>query len=376
MLAVATFALAARLAAPALAADEAPSDPAATAADAAAVEALVRKHLAAPRPTKADYPDLRRRDVVTVLVLGDSGVAAGLGPVAQAAADVCFSGKGPACDLAVLVGDNVYEVGIETPGAAAWVDAFATPMAPFSSHAAGPARFRAWVVAGNHDWGHGTDAAGAGRVAAALATTDHPANAAIGGLWRYPALAYRVPGLPRWLNLHGVDTELIVRGKGAAVLDATAAAMKRTRGWDVVFGHHAPVTTGVHGRDDDERDDEVWAAALETLRPAGLSLVLAGHDHHQEVLESAGVPVIIQGNSSKGRDVGPTKYTPCSRWVRGGKPARGFAVASFREDRVDVTFYDAAGAPVHTAGWARAAGSGAAPPFGSCPAAPPAESPK
>ena len=38
----------------------------------------------------------------------------------------------PTCDLAVLVGDNVYEVGIETPGAAAWVDAFATPMAPSS----------------------------------------------------------------------------------------------------------------------------------------------------------------------------------------------------------------------------------------------------
>lgn len=322
----------------------------------------------APPPDPATYPDLSTRDVVTVLVFGDSGVGAGFTPVAKAAADVCFSeARAAKCDLAVLLGDNVYEVGIAEPGEAAWAEAFAAPMAPFYARALGPERFRAWVVAGNHDWGRGF--LDANRIEAAMRTTTHPANLAIGSMWQYPALAYAVPGLPPWLHLHGIDSELVVRGRGAGLVDATRAAMRATEGWDVVFAHHVPSSTGVHGASVAERDDEVWARVLQSLRPAGLSLVLAGHDHHQELLTTGTVPVVVQGNSSKGREVVPgSKYAGCSAWVRGGKPERGFAIATFREEAVTIEFFDGAGAPLHAAELRRDAILAKGPRIGTCPA--------
>jgi hypothetical protein len=309
---------------------------------------------AAPRlaaaPLPADrYPDLSERVVVTVLVFGDSGVGRGFTPVAEAAAAACFGDREAPCDLALLLGDNVYEEGMSAPGDAAWEEAFALPMAPFVERARSDFRFRAWVVAGNHDWGHDVAERGQSRVVASMDTTESAANLEIGSLWQHPALAYEVPGLPPWLHLHGADTEWWLSGaRGTAVLDVTRVAMRATRGWDVVFAHHPPVSTGLHGASAKETDDERWARALTRLRRHGLSLVLAGHDHHQEVLETGGVPVLIQGNSSKGRDAGTGPYAPCSRWHRAGREARGFTILTFRPERVDVEMFDGAGAVVYT----------------------------
>lgn len=321
--------------------------------------------LTAPPADPAAYPDLTAREVVTVLVLGDTGVGKAFAPVARAAAERCADRVHP-CDLALLVGDNVYEDGITAAAEDDWVEAFATPMAPFADLARSDARFRAWVVAGNHDWAHDTGSEGAGRVAAAVATTSHPANAAIGNMWQFPALAYSVPGLPSWLHLHGIDTESFLHGAGPGVLDVTRAAMRATDGWDVVFGHHFPVSTGSHGRARLERDDEIYARALQSLRPDGLALVFAGHDHHQELLVTGGVPVVIQGNSSKGREVGVSKYSGCSRWVNGGRDARGFTIATFREDTVDIEFFDGGGAPLHQATFRRDAVPTQGPRIGTC----------
>lgn len=316
------------------------------------------------------YPDLSGRSEVRVLLLGDSGVAAGFGPVAAAAATVCFDpARGAPCDLALLLGDNVYETGFVAPGEQAWIDAFATPMAPFVPAARGDARFRAWVVAGNHDWGNGMVPDGAARVAASIATTTVPENLAIGGLWQHPSLVYAVPGLPAWLHLVAVDTERVVDGAGAPVLDATRAALRATEGWEVVFGHHPPVTSGVHGASP-ERADETWAGALQGLRADGLSMVLAGHDHHQEVLVSGGVPVFIQGNSSKGRPLVPTRYARCSRWSRGGATERGFAIATFTAEAAEVAFFDGDGRALHTERFARDAVGGKAGRIGRCPKTP------
>ncbi len=329
--------------------------------------ALAGVPLAMPVFDPATYPDLREREVVTVLLVGDSGVGAGFTPVARAAADVCFApGRVAPCDLALFVGDNVYDEGFTAPGGPAWVESFAAPMAPFVERAK-QAKFRAWIVAGNHDWGHEPEKDGELRIGAAIQTTGHPANEELGGLWQFPALSYEVPGLPDWLNLYGLDTETVVAGKGTAQIDATRASMRRSSGWDVVFGHHVPASTGGHGQSEKDDDDEAFARVLHRLRPLGLSMVLVGHDHHQEVLETGGLPVVIQGNSSKGREVGASKYTPCSRWVRGGKEARGFAIVTFREDEATVEFFDGAGAPVHTASWRRE-GLAARGRVGTCPA--------
>lgn len=289
----------------------------------------------------ADHPDLRDRERISVLVFGDSGHHASFPAVARAAADLCARREHP-CDLAVLLGDNVYETGFTQPGGARWRRSFAAPMRPFVP-AARDRKFRAWVTAGNHDWNHSLQ--GARRISAAIATTRSAANRRLAGLWQFPALAYEVPGLPRWLHLHAIDTQVIVKEKDPGVLATTQADMLRAGkdGWHVAFGHHAPVTTGSHGKFD-PADARTLSAALERLRPAGLNLVLVGHDHHQELLESAGIPVVIQGNSSKAREVHDTEFTDCSRARRGGD-ALGFLIATFEPNQVTLEFFDERGAP-------------------------------
>lgn len=94
----------------------------------------------------------------------------------------------------------------------------------------------------------------------------------------------------------------------------------------------------------DPADARTLAAALDRLRPAGLNLVHAGHDRHQELLESAGIPVVIQGNSSTTREVHATEYTDCSRARRGGD-ALGSLIATFEPPRVTLEFFDERGAP-------------------------------
>ena len=111
-------------------------------ASAAAAASLASLPRVAPPPAPESYPDLSSRDVVTVLVFGDSGVGEGFGPVARAAAGACFApSRAAPCDLALLLGDNVYEVGVTEPADAAWTEAFAAPMAPFVERARGPERF-------------------------------------------------------------------------------------------------------------------------------------------------------------------------------------------------------------------------------------------
>lgn len=324
-------------------------------------------------PIPADrYPDLRGRDTITVLVLGDTGEEEGFTPVANAAAATCYAPGRPACDLSILVGDNVYEVGIQKPGEPAWVAAFATPMAPFVPHAKDPGqRFRTWVTAGNHDWNQAPNAAGNARVKASIDTTTTAENHAIGDMWQFPALVFEVPGLPDWLHLHSMDTETIVEGDPAPIVDATKAAMAGETGWQVVFGHHFPVSTGRHAIEPSDPEDEHVAAAYEQLRASGLDLVLAGHDHHQELLETVGIPVAIQGNSSKGRELYPSgPYKGCSKWARGGAGARGYLIATFTKEKVHLEWFDATGEVVHDAEYEQAALAAlprAGDPIGTCP---------
>jgi hypothetical protein len=329
--------------------------------------ALADPPVTAPPLDASLYPDLSARTEISVLVFGDSGVGEGFAPVAASAEKVCFAAdRATPCDLALLLGDNVYEVGFVRPGGPAWKRAFAVPMAPFVPHAQGAARFRAWVVAGNHDWNQDMTLGGP-RATAAIATSTAAANVhGLGALWQEPALAFTVPGLPSWLHLHGIDTQSIVQGHGDAMLDATRTAMQAEAGWKVSFGHHLPVSTGGHGAAPGDTMDETMQAALETLRPAGLDLVLAGHDHHQELLETGGVPVIIQGNSSKGRGGAEGPYVGCSRWRAVGDEARGFAILTFRPDALHVEFFDGTGASIHTADYARDAIPASGPKLGTC----------
>lgn len=287
-------------------------------------------------------PDLRGKDTITVLVFGDSGKGATFKSVAEAAHRVCFEQRADRpCDLGVLLGDNVYEDGMTSPADAAWTAAFAAPLASFAARP----DFRFWVTAGNHDWRPGVHHdRGLRKIQAAIDTTKPD------GLWQFPALAYEVPALPTWLHLYSVDTTSIVREgpRIDAMFDDLRGRMGRydPDQWHVVFGHHAPVSTGPHAILDTYENNR-WSTALERLRGLGLDLVLAGHDHHQEHLVTGGIPVLLQGNSSKGRKVHDTAYLDCREWCHPGeskgKTHLGFLIVTFTRDRAVVDFFDERG---------------------------------
>lgn len=56
--------------------------------------------------------------------------------------------------------------------------------------------------------------------------------------------------------------------------------------WNVVYLHHAPYSSGLHGS---------TAATRWPFRAWGASVVLAGHDHHYERLEADGLPYFVNG---------------------------------------------------------------------------------
>ena len=136
-----------------------------------------------------DVTDLSDRESLTILVLGDGGTGQeGQFRVGLAMFDVC---ERRGCDLGVLLGDNIYEDGIEVDTRddhraglreiLGQFDAkFADPYAAFTELLG----FHFWVSLGNHDYR---------RNASGTMVT----YSEFSDLWRMPALHYRDSAPPR-----------------------------------------------------------------------------------------------------------------------------------------------------------------------------------
>ena len=135
-----------------------------------------------------DVTDLRARETLTILVFGDAGTGeAGQHRLGRSMFDVCLA---QGCDFAVILGDNIYENGIEAdirddePASFREIvgqfdDKFAKPFESFGSLPG----FHFWAVLGNHDYR---------RNASGTMVTYSEFN----DLWRLPALHYEIPKLP------------------------------------------------------------------------------------------------------------------------------------------------------------------------------------
>ena len=147
--------------------------------------------------------DLRDRDALTILVFGDGGTGqAGQYRVGHAMFETCRS-RG--CDLALMLGDNMYENGIEVTTRDDVTSSLSEIMAQFDQKFADPYRsferfpgFHFWVTLGNHDYRKNA-------VGALLTYSQFSA------LWRFPAFHYEVPRLPDWIQVHAVHTDTDVR---------------------------------------------------------------------------------------------------------------------------------------------------------------------
>lgn len=268
-----------------------------------------------PGPAPAPFPVALR-----VLHFGDFGEDTVQHRVV-ARAMAAFAGSTPV-DVAISVGDNVYECGPEVTEAAA-----ACRFSPDDNTAAQgyvpPAdeQFRShfeaalepllnqgkpvpvWVVLGNHDvaaWGRcsvGSDPARTARARACLEVAHRS------GQWSMPGRHWMLDlGPARFIAM---DSNLLERDYGGFSFEDEVAFVGRAAqvcGEKPCFlvAHHPAVSAGEHRTSDSEYLSRV--KRVEDATGGRIAAWLAGHEHQLEHLRSpAAYDVFISGNTARGR---------------------------------------------------------------------------
>ena len=284
-----------------------------------------------------DVTDLRDRGRLVILVFGDSGTGeAGQYRVGDAMYQIC---RQRGCDLGLILGDVLYEDGIEvtvrSDADASYQEIIRQFQQKFERAYERFERFPGfhfWITPGNHDYRK--------NAVGVLSTYSEFST-----LWRMPALHYEVPLLPDWIQLYGVHTET---GSRPALNGLQIASVKRALcdernpdRWKLAFGHHPVYNSGHHRGDADERRTR---ALLEgpVLRGCGVHLYLAGHAHHQEHLTVQGFEQVIQGAAAKSKG---SNRAPRDSRIRQRHFSRrfGFAVVEVDARRMRIDFYDVLG---------------------------------
>lgn len=285
----------------------------------------------APRLPQAEPPAVRQPGVVSFLALGDSG-SGGSGQKRVAASMEKVIAASPV-DFALLLGDNFYPKGLKSADDPLFDKVFRGVYPPSRFP------FPFYVVLGNHEY--------FGNAAANLKVGSRDAR------WRMPArrYAFRVP-LSATESIHflALDTTAIdtparvtpdvdVRPPLEGVAEELLAA--RDARWRFAFGHHAFLTSGLHG------DSEPMLKQLAPVLAGGhVDLWLCGHDHILESLAPVnGVAQVVSGAGAGWDKATPIVHVRKESLFRltGG----GFVRVEVRSEKATVMFYDVDGVARH-----------------------------
>ena len=217
-------------------------------------------------------------------------------------------------DAVIAAGDNIYPCGISGAQDPGWARA----------EALGTLGVPVLAALGNHDYcGEAAMQVGATRVA-------H---------WTMPAKEFVVHNaLADFVFLDSTPIALGQDATGATAL-RTGFAKSRNR-WKIVVSHHPPVSSGIHGR---SRHDGLRAIRElgGVMRDLHVSLVLSGHDHHEELL-GWDPPVLITGAGSDPQPLASLRAdTIWPKAVRSEPIA--FSIVEVRPQSIRVRFYDSHG---------------------------------
>lgn len=185
------------------------------------------------------------------------------------------------CDLALSLGDNVYEDGVTGVGDPDFVEKFEAPFANLS--------MPIWVVLGNHDV-----------MGSAQAQVDY---SNVSSKWRMPARSYAFQedevafvalDLTRLDQGNASGADALGAWTDAAILDARAGGAQ----WVVAFSHFPYVSNGKDG------SPEV-RAFLDRHVCGKADLYLAGHEHSVQWLAQeagcAGTELVVSGGATDAR---------------------------------------------------------------------------
>jgi len=288
-------------------------------------------------PAPIDHPPVR------FIAMGDTGEGnQAQMDVAHVIEDVCAD---QGCDFVLLLGDNIYDVGVTTLNDVQWKTKFEIPYAgldmPF------------YAVLGNHDYATTVNEE---RAEFQVAYTE------ISDKWVMPARHYA----HRQGNVDFVALDTQAMNFPASLVDEFESQqiwlqeqMARPRdGWRIVYGHHPYISNGKHGNagafDGFPSEFDISGIrvkeAMETMVCGNADLYVCGHDHDREWLEARceGTRFIVSGAGSKLRpfyDVQPVHY--------GDAETEGFTWFEIDDDVLTVQFWDRYGVMNYEGGWVR-----------------------
>ncbi len=272
-------------------------------------------------------PDLTSSSKIRIVVLSDFGRGenASLGyrqkSVSRAINEVCLSKAG--CNFALAPGDLFYPDGVHD----VWdgklrnlFDDIYSPELPF------------YLVAGNHDH--------RGNLLALKEYSMFNSN------FRMPNLFYRIPGLPPFLTIVGVDTQLLAKESDFArestdelnlkQHDLLKSSLCENKGWRIIFGHYPLVSKDGHPTVAESSD-----FLNRFHKDCPYDVYISGHNHFQEYIKEDGRHYIIQG--AGGADLHGVKESivQASGYFRAKR--HGFAILEVSSNSIKVEYFDVTG---------------------------------
>ncbi|TVQ91065.1 MAG: hypothetical protein EA397_11255 [Deltaproteobacteria bacterium] len=285
-----------------------------------------------PDPVVAPAPEVSDPERVRLIALGDVGDdSPAQRQVRDAVGRVC---KARGCDFLVLLGDNLYPSGMETPDDPRMDEIVGDVYAPLG--------LPVYMVLGNHDYGQLYDRR----------------RAIWQARWANRTSGFHMPSTT-WLTqagpvgLWGLDTQELYWDDATAQrswLDRTV--QHSTSRWRIALGHHPYLSNGKHGNAGSyEGLPGVPYAAGTGLQRffegsvcGRFDLVLTGHDHNLQWHEACGTTWIVSGAGAK---TTPLVDRGNESLFEAEHP--GFVWIELRPDDATIAFYDETGSAAYEA---------------------------
>src|SRR6266545_966501 len=202
-------------------------------------------------------------ETVRVLAFGDFGN--GSAEQKQVAAAMLRHHHQMPFDFAITLGDNFYDLGMQSPEDPRWQTWWATLYDPLG--------IEFYATLGNHDWGF------ADSPAAEILYTQRSQS------WHLPAPYYTFTAGP--VQFFALDTNEISEAQRLWLKEELEKSRAR---WKLVYGHHPIYSAGTHG------DNKGLIGMLLPIFKQRADIYLAGHDHDLEHLKpEGGVHFFISG---------------------------------------------------------------------------------
>ncbi len=279
---------------------------------------------------------LNSQGELNVIAVGDTGKGnTEQFQVGQAMARECRQIQ---CDFALLLGDNIYQVGIDSPSDPQMIEKFEKPYAEF------PQPF--YVALGNHDYGK-------------MANEWHRGDYQVEYSKNNPK--YILPS--HYYAFEKNDVLFIVLDTSRYFHDKDSKQQtefvktqisKSTAKWKVVVAHHPFISNGKHGNAGSydgvpfpPYSGSVIKKLVENELCGKIDIYISGHDHNLQTLQGQGkcanTLFVVSGTGASGddklNDKNPTLFQ---------SPELGYSSLSFLADRIIVRHHGLEGRMLHS----------------------------